>query len=667
MRRPAPGPLVAALAAVGLLVVTRPTFGVLVRGAVLGALIGMVALGIVLVFRATRVLNIAQAGLGAVPATAALLLVGQGLPYGVAVVIVVVGAAVLGLLVDLLLRRFRDAPRLVLTVATLGVAQVLSAIEVLLPGWLTGNGVPSSVRTPFSSASVDTGGLVLTGDDLVAVVVVVAVTIGLAVFLKRSLLGTALRAAVDNRDRAATLGIPVDRLTAVVWVIAAGLSALAVLLRAPIVGLPSGGGSSTTLLLYALAAAVLGGLESLPLAFAGGVAVGALDACAYYHYHSPDPSVALVLPLVLGALLLRRRRTGRGQDEGTFSTVKELAAVPTALRTLGVVRVGRWVGPALGAALLLLLPYLVPDNRLEQLPQLPIIALACLSVVVLTGWTGQISLGQWAFAGIGALVTGRVSADAGFDANLTLLVAATAGAVIAVLVGLPALRVDGTALAVVTLGVAAATSAYLLNARDLPWLQPKAQVERPVLYGRYDTEDPRTFYFWCLAVLVVGLLAAQGFRRSRTGRLLLATRDNPKAAAAYGVGVATTRLAGFAFSGALAALAGALTVYSSTSVDQRSFPVSLSVTVFAVAVIGGTSSLAGAVVGAGYYVTFAYLLPGDYQLLATGAGLLLVLVLAPGGLAELGVRGRDAVLGRIADRKGIVVDAYGTEPLLVKA
>ncbi len=348
--------------------------------------------------------------------------------------------------------------------------------------------------------------------------------------------------------------------------------------------------------------------------------------------------------------------------------------MPALLRDLPEVRAARIAGPLLVVALLLALPALVGPGRVEQLPQVPIIALAALSVVVLTGWTGQISLGQWAFAGIGALVTGRLSADAGFDAIVTLALAAVVGAVVAVLVGIPALRVDGTALAVVTLAVAGTTSAYLLNGRELPALQPDGAVVRPVLYQRYDTADPRTFYFFCLAVLAVGLLVAAGLRRSRTGRLLLATRDNPRAASAYGVGVATTRLAGFAFAGALAALAGALSVYQSSGVDQGTYNVGQSVTVFAVAVIGGVTSLPGALAGALYYTTFTYLLP-DYAVLATGAGLLVLLLVAPGGLAELGVRLRDVVLGRIAARRGLVVDVFGgalagtpdPEPVLVQA
>ena len=672
--RVAPGPVAAAVVAVAFLGLTRPTVGVVLSGAVLGALVGLVALGIVLVYRATRVLNIAQAGLGAVPAVVGLLLVSRGLPYAVAVPLILVLAVALGLGVDLLLRRFADAPRLIVTVATLGLAQVLAAAEVLLPRALTGEGLPpSSIRTPFGGVGRQIGGLRLTGDHLVAFLVVIAVTVALSLFLSRSLLGTALRASVDNRDRAATLGIPVERLTAVVWVLAAVLSALAVLLRSPLVGLPSGGGTSTFLLLYALAAAVVGRLESLPLTFLAGIGIGILDASAFYAFRTPEPSVALVLPLVLGALLLRRRSTSRSREE-SFRAVKELPPVPALLRDLPEVRVGRVAGPLLVLAFLLALPALVGPGRVEQLPQVPIVALAALSVVVLTGWTGQISLGQWAFAGIGALATGRLAADAGFDAVVTLFLAAVVGAVVAVLVGIPALRVDGTALAVVTLAVAGTTSAYLLNGRELPFLQPAGEVVRPVLYQRYDTAEPRTFYYFCLAVLAVGLLVAYGFRRSRTGRLLLATRDNPRAASAYGVGVSTTRLAGFAFSGALAALAGALSVYQSSGVDQGTFGVGQSITVFAVAVIGGVTSLPGALAGALYYTTFTYLLP-DYAVLATGAGLLVLLLVAPGGLAELGVRARDAVLGRIAVRRGLVVDVFGSalagtpepEPVLVEA
>jgi branched-chain amino acid transport system permease protein len=661
LRRPTRGEQASLLAAVVFLAVSRPTFGVVASGAVLGSLVGLVALGIVLVYRSTRVLNIAQAGLGAVPATVALLLMTRGRPYLLAVPLALLLAVVLGLLVDLLLRRFKDGPRLIVTVATLGLAQVLAAAEVLLPKALTGKGLPpTSIKTPFTSFKVDTGGLRLTGDHVVALLVVIAVVVALTAFLRRSLIGTALRAAVDNRDRTATLGIPVDRLTAVVWVLAAMLSCLAVVLRTPLVGLPSGGGSSTTLLLYALAAAVIGRLESLPLTFAAAVAIGVLDSSAYFASRTPEPSIALILPLVLGALLLRRRSTSRSREE-SFRAVKELPAIPAALRGLPEVRAARAMGPVLVLLALVILPFRVPDARLDALATLPIFALAAVSVVVLTGWTGQISLGQWAFAGIGAIVTGRLSADAGWDAIVVLFLSAAAGALIAVLVGLPALRVDGISLAVVTLAVAGTTSAYLLNARELPWLQPHHELQRPILYQRYDTTDPTTFYFFCLAVLVLVLLAAAGFRRSRTGRLLLATRDNPRAAAAYGVGVSGIRLAGFAFAGAVAGLAGSLNVFYSTALDQPSYPVQLSITIFAIAVIGGITSLPGALAGAIYFVTFNTLLH-DYAVLATGAGLLLLLLVAPGGLAEVGIRLRDRALHLVARRRGLVLDVFGALP-----
>ena len=148
--------------------------GLLLYGAVIGCLYGLIAVGVVLVYRANKVVNFAQAGLGAVPSVVALLLLtNYGVPYLLVLAIMIVGALALGALVEVaFIRRFSNSPRLVLAVVTIGVAQLLAYIEFQVPSWLTGDVLPpSSFPTPFSDATVEIGGTVFSGDSLMAVLV----------------------------------------------------------------------------------------------------------------------------------------------------------------------------------------------------------------------------------------------------------------------------------------------------------------------------------------------------------------------------------------------------------------------------------------------------------------------------------------------------------------
>ncbi len=250
---------------------------------------------------------------------------------------------------------------------------------------------------------------------------------------------------------------------------------------------------------------------------------------------------------------------------------------------------------------------------------------------------------------------------------VALVVAGLAGAAVAVLIGLPALRVQGLFLAVVTLAFAATVQFLVLDPKYFGWLLPKneGQVLRPYLYGRVDVQGDVAFYYVCLVVLVLALVSARSLRRSRSGRAFISVRDNVRAAQSYGMSSSGSRLTAFALSGFLAAVAGALLAYQTGSVDASGFPLGLSVDVFIFAVIGGLSTPVGAVMGAVYFEGLKYFgakisfpLVGHVKILAdlgNGAGVLLLLAVLPGGLAEAVYGLRDRLLRAVADRHQILV------------
>jgi branched-chain amino acid transport system permease protein len=310
-----------------------------------------------------------------------------------------------------------------------------------------------------------------------------------------------------------------------------------------------------------------------------------------------------------------------------------------------------------------------------------IYAMIGVSLVVLTGWAGQISLGQYAIAGIGSATAAGLATNHHWDFFVTIIVGALVGAGIAVAVGLPALRIQGLFLAVTTLAFAFAVQS-LLNKTYFAWLLPKsgAIANRPILWGVLDLEDSSDigplhitkdakYFYVCLVFLGLALAMARSLRRNRSGRVLMAVRDNGRVAQAFGVNLARSRLAAFAISGFIAGMAGALLAYQNGAFADNAFPPERSIELFLLTVIGGIGSLPGAMLGA-LYVRGLPLLPflrdiDQISLLTTGLGLLVLLLFLPGGLAEGMYRIRDRWLRRVAARSGVLVPSLVADSLVV--
>jgi ABC-type branched-subunit amino acid transport system ATPase component/ABC-type branched-subunit amino acid transport system permease subunit len=265
-----------------------------------------------------------------------------------------------------------------------------------------------------------------------------------------------------------------------------------------------------------------------------------------------------------------------------------------------------------------------------------------------------------AFVAIGAAAGASITARWGWDLALGLLGAGVVGAAVAALIGLPVLRRRGLTIAVVTLAFALATTAWLLNprvfgpGRSLDWLPPP-RIERPDLFGFIDVRSESRYYYLCLVALALTVFAVRSIRRSRTGRVLVAIRENEQAASAYGVNPRLTTLGAFAMSGFLAAFAGALFVHHQNGLQLDSYTAGESLVVFTMVVIGGLGSIPGALLGALFVRGVTWWLPVDWQILATGAGMLVVLLVFRGGLGAAFADLRDAGLRRVAKRRDLVV------------
>lgn len=650
--------------AINLLAARNPPLGILVHGAIIGSLYSLVAMGLVLLYQANRIINFAAASLGASPAVFALMLmVRRGVPYALAIPIALIGAAVFGALIEVfIIRRFRRSSRLILTVATIAIAQLLAFVEFWIPKWVTGETLPpTEFPTPFADLHFRIGVVQFTGDHVLAIVVVGVIVAALGLFLRYTDIGIAIRASADNGDRASLLGIPVRRVGTVVWMIAAVLSAAGIFLRAPIVGVPIGGLIGPSILLYGLTAAVIARMQSLPTAFVAGICVGVIDQSALYSSRRSSLPNALMLGVILIALLAQRRVLSRAQELGasTWQVVTDLRPIPAELRGVRVVRLTRAGLLALVALIALGAPYLVGAERRGLITLILIYGIIASSLVILTGWAGQVSLGQFGIAGVGAAVAGGLATYHNLDFFVALVAAGLAGMVAAMVVGLPALRIQGMFLAVTTLAFAFTVESIVLNPDYSSWLLPGRDnrlLNRPMLYGSLDLKNDLTYYFVCLSFLVLTIAFASSLRKRRSGRVFIAVRDNPQGAQAYGINLARTRLAAFAISGFFAGLGGALLAYQQEAVDSLTFTPGASIALFTMVAIGGLTSLAGAIVGPASLLLAEYFVEPHVPFIAAlpgGLGLLVILLRYRGGIAEAANRLRNNLLRRVAERSGI--------------
>jgi branched-chain amino acid transport system permease protein len=635
--------------------------GIVLLGLVTGALTAMTALGLVLIYRSTRIVNFAQAEIGGVAATVAVALVAsKGVNYFVAVSVGLVIALVSGALIErVVIRRFFTAPRLILTVATIGLAQLLGGSALFLQKAIAGNANDVLFRggfsTPFDFKS-EIRPVVFNGNHLVAFLTVPVVLLGLTWLFNRTDTGIAVRAAADSQERAVLLGIPVRRLSSITWIVAAGLSGLAGVLSAGVLGQSAAGIAGPRALLAPLAAAVLGRFEKLTATLIASLGIGIFTQTVFWNYPRATTVDLALFAVILIALLFQRRGTTRvtGEDLGGFVAVKEVRPVPAAVQRLPEVRAAKVVGALLAVVLSLGAPWVVSNSWTVLLSFVAIYGVIGVSLVLLTGWSGQVTLGQFAFVGIGAATAGSLSVSFGLDYLLCLVAAAAVGGAVAVVIGLPALRIPGLFLAPVTIAFAIAVSGYFLNPVVFPSFTP-VRVTRPVILDRFDLAETTVFYYFCLAGLALSIVLARNFRRSRVGRAVVAVRDNERMAAGFSIVPVRQKLVAFSTSGAIAGFAGGLYVLAVRGVPFNGFNPDQSLQVFTMAVVGGLGSIFGVLLGAAYVYGAQYLLSGAALLFATGAGLLIVLLLAPGGLAEVVYRARDGALRAVMRRRNLEV------------
>ena len=365
----------------------------------------------------------------------------------------------------------------------------------------------------------------------------------------------------------------------------------------------------------------------------------------------------------------------RAGTVSSWDSTREVRTIPPELRDVPEVRWTRTGLLVAGAVFLLILPFWLAQSKLILVTTIAIYAIVGISLVILTGWAGQVSLGHLSLMALGAAAAGTVTSRYHWDLSLALVAGAAVGAIAMVVVGLPAIRAGGLALAITTLAMALGVP-YLLNDNLAPWFLKDKLPNftgddtkfRPHLFGRISVDSDTRFYFLVLTLLVFAIFAARGLRRARAGRVLIGLRENERAAHSFGVGARGPYVTALVASGMLAGIAGALTVVQERQFFIADFEFFKGLGVFSVVVVGGLGSIGGAIIGAAYFRGIVYFIPPDIQwlrFLATGFGLLIVLMLLPGGLGATFGDLRDGALRWVARRRGIRVPSLLADTRIV--
>ncbi len=637
------------------------------------------ATGIVLVHRSHGFLNFAQIAIGALGGTLFAVLAKADVPvrwvrnvcppclgdapspwvsWTTALLVGLALAAAVGFLFYVaVIRRFRSAPVLVPTVATIFAVQLIGGLRQPLINLLTtpqqrSDGVVNGPVTPPTDAAVDLLGLRVPAHELVFGIAVVLLLAGTAVLLARTRFGAALRASAERPERAQTLGVDVLRIHQRLWLVIGFASGLASTRAVMNGGIAVTDQSLVALsLVPILAVVVLARFESLGLVAIGATLLGVLYSVFQRALDGRTLLDGAMVLLITALLLVQRRRAVRtDQDVTGWTATRDIRPVSHLLRDLPEVVRWRRRGIAVLIVVTAGLPWVLSPSQASLATVAVLYAVVGLSLLVLTGWAGLVSLGQFAFAAVG----GWVALALGLPVLVALPVGALAGGIVALVVGLPALRLRGLALAISTLALGVSVSLVLVNPRYLGSVVT-GDVDRPVVLG-LDLDDQRVAFYLAILVLGLAIAAVLGLRRSRTGRVLLASRENEVAVESLGVSLVRARLTAFAISGTMAAAAGVLFAYQQGGVRPDSFSPDVSLTLFAYVVMGGLGSIAGPLLGFTLFAIVSIASSAPWVVtFVSGFGGLLLLLTAPGGLVEVAVRGRDAVLRRIASRRRLRV------------
>ena len=650
-------------------------------GLVSGAAYALLAMGIVLTYKATRVPNFAYgamatfiaflhyrmvSGWDVSPSVHALFIRIDvdwtiRLPFWIAFVVSMVVAALLGLVIErLVIRPFSRAPMITKIIVTLSLAVVLQGItqQVFGAGDLT---VPNAHAIFPRDPVFAIGDTNVTWERIGVLGIVVALAAAAFVFFRWSATGLAIRAAATDQDVSSLLGVSTRRLAVLSWAGGSMVAGIAGIALASIV-VSSNPNFLLLLTIKGFAAAIVGGMVSLPIAVGAGAALGIGEELVRHYIVSIDTKLftgapeVLTLGAVIVVLALRPPWIFKGiredEDAGVTGGAGADSALARALDPAEALRLWRAAVPSFGwastayrwarrivpaafVALVLTFP-LLPFPSFYTLPvNLALVyALVLLSFVVVVGWLGQISVAQGAFVAVGGAGTAICANTLHLPFPLPVLGGVLLSVPVSILVGLPALRLRGLHLVVATLAFGLAAERAIV---------PRFDYGHPVVLPSWLDSDARRYYVF-LAFTVCAFALCWRIARTRVGRSFRAIRDSETVAAAYGIRPVRVKLSGFVVSGGIASLAGSLLAYQLGGISSAYAGVFFSISQLANAVVGGVTFLLGPIIGSALFDLYPELTKSAVDAtkisfvpqIVAGAFTIVIMAINPEGLASFG-------------------------------
>lgn len=551
-----------------------------ILGIFTGAAYAIAASGLVLTYTTTRVFNIAHGAFGMVLAfTYWDFSVRQGLPVwlSLGLVLLVVAPAAGWFVQRVVARDLGDAPVSVSLVVTVGLFVGLLGLAQQI--W------PPDSRTLlpfFMDTTFNVFGTAVSGHQALTIVLSIAVAVGLYLLLNKTRIGTAMRASVDNPELLRLFGGKPSTAAALSWAIGISLAALAGILLTPEVGMDYT--TLTLLVINAYAAAMMGRLKSLPLTFAGAIGLGILQSWAVVYLPTEGNLAGIrgcvpALFLFVVILVAKPVQLRIGQVKGTL-----YAPVAGLRKSLG------W-----GVGLVLVVLALatgMSDTNLLLAGTAATYAIVMLSLVLLNGYGGYLSLAQFTFAGVGALTYAKLD-----EPNLYgLVVSALVAGLVGVVVALPVLRLTGLYLALATMAFGLVMDALVFQADFAFGFNGSLEAKRLSILG--VAINSTSMYVVVMVIffvlLGIGLLT---LRRGTFGRLLIAMRDSPAACTTLGLDMRWFRVGLFGLSATIAGVAGALFAGLRGTVGATDFQLLASLPLLLFAVVAGVTTVTGALIG----------------------------------------------------------------------
>lgn len=562
----------------------------LVVGIATGSIYAIAAMGLVLTYKTSGIFNF---GHGAVGAAAAFLFyelhIRQGLPWPVAAVLAVLGfGAVAGLLLEVLARGLAGVAPAMKVVGTLGILLVVQGTAVIIFG-----SSPINLPQFLPASTFELGGVFVGYNQLIAALLALAAAAGLSLFFKLTKTGTYMRAVVDDADLLDMTGISPVRIRRTAWILGSMFASLAGVLIAPLLSLDAT--LLTLLVVQAFGAAAIGRFTSLPLTYAGGLLLGVLRELVGKWVGTSDTlsSLPAAVPFLLLFVVLLVSRRGSLPDYGGVvrAAVKERSQ---SSRAAVLARLGLAVGVAAAV------PAFAGTKTILYATGAVYVGLF-LSLGLLVRLSGQVSLCQVGFMGLGAAFFGQLTTDVGVPWLLALVLAGVFTIPFGALVAIPAIRLSGIYLALATFGYGILLDQIVFRTSLVFGSASVVFAPRPVLFGISFKSDTG-YYYLVLIISLLLALAVVGIERARLGRLLRALGDSPTALSTQGATINITRLLVFCLASFFAGVAGALYVPLFGSVSGDTFTSFLSLILLTVFAVAGRGAIRPAFVASLLYL-----------------------------------------------------------------